>query len=389
MKKVHIFWYAFFSEDGLTVSTGGVQTYLINLTTILNELGYEVHFYRPGERNIECEHYNIKMHGFKCSVNKRHTTRRMKATFNFFKKFIDKENDIVIFAEDYMSCKTDGYHVMALQHGIYWDKPDESANSNIVRFGIMYMKKVLEAIRLLRHSTYFDVMVCVDYNYVNWYRALMPCTKTKLVVNPNFAPLFPVVSKPDNIINIMFARRFVPFRGTRVFCVAITRILEEYDNVHVTLAGWGSDEKWLHDRLDKYGDKIEFTTYSSGDTFAIHSDKHIAVVPTVGSEGTSLSLLEAMSSQCAVIGSDVGGITNVIIDGYNGLMVPANDASKLYEAIKKLIDNPDIRIKLAQKGYETIAEAFSIDRWKANWRRIIMDYVAGFANTKDFYINSK
>ena len=36
-----------FSEDGLTVSTGGVQTYLINLTKVFNELGYEVHFYRP------------------------------------------------------------------------------------------------------------------------------------------------------------------------------------------------------------------------------------------------------------------------------------------------------------------------------------------------------
>ncbi len=380
MKKVHIFWYAFFSEDGLSVSKGGVQTYLINLTMVFNELGYEVHFYRPGERDVECEHYNIKMHGFKCGVKKHKTTERMRATFNHFKTNIDKVNDIVIFAEDYMSCKTKGYHVMALQHGIYWDKPDEASSRSLVRFGMMFLKKIFEAIWLLRHSTYFDIMVCVDYNYVNWYRALMPCTKTKLVVNPNFAPLFPLVSKPQDVINIIFARRFVPFRGTRVFGNAIKRILTEYEKVHVTLAGWGPDEKWLHEQLDKYGNRVEFTIYNSEDTFKIHSDKHIAVVPTVGSEGTSLSLLEAMSSHCAVIGSDVGGIPNIIIDGYNGLMVPANDTNKLYEAIKFLIDNTDKRKQLAQKGYETVSEAFSLDKWKANWKRIIMDYVDGFGS---------
>ena len=173
----------------------------------------------------------------------------------------------------------------------------------------------------------------------------------------------------------MFARRFEPFRGTRVFCAAITRILEEYDNVHVTLAGWGSDEKWLHERLDKYGNKVEFTTYNSEDTFAIHSDKHIAVVPTVGSEGTSLSLLEAMSSQCAVIGSDVGGITNILLDGYNGMMVPAGDSDRLYEAMKYLVVNPQERERMAVVGYETIAQAFSYDIWKAKWVRVMKDFV--------------
>lgn len=378
MKKVHIFWYAFFSEDGKTVSTGGVQTYLINLTKVLNELGYEVHFYRPGKNNIDCEHYNIKMHGFKCDINHRFTTRRMKATFNHFKKNIDKANDIIIFAEDYMSCKIKGYHVIALQHGIFWDKPDLSSQNSKMRFFFTFLKKTINAVKLLRHSTYFDLMVCVDYNYVNWYRAWMPYSKTKMIVNPNFAPLFPMALKPKDIVNIMFARRFVPFRGTRVFGLAIKRILEEYHQVNVTLAGWGTDEQWLHNQLDCFGDRVVFTTYKSEESFKIHSDKHIAVIPTVGSEGTSLSLLEAMSSHCAVIGSDVGGITNIIIDGYNGKMVPANDVKSLYEAIKFLIDNPNERERMANKGYETISEAFSYDIWSKRWKRIINDYVKTF-----------
>ena len=204
----------------------------------------------------------------------------------------------------------------------------------------------------------------------------MPCSKTKMATIPNFAPLFQPVDKPENTINIMFARRFVPFRGTRVFGEAIKKILTEYANVNVTLAGWGPDESWLHEQLDEFGDKVLFTSYKSEDSFIIHSNKHIAVVPTVGSEGTSLSLLEAMSSHCAVIGSDVGGITNIIIDGYNGLLIPAGDSNRLYEAIKYLIDNPDKRINMANNGYDTIMNGFSFDIWKTKWLRTIKDYEA-------------
>ncbi len=376
MKKVHIFWYAFFSEDGKSVSTGGVQTYLINLTKVFNELGYEVHFYRPGQNDIDCEHYNIKMHGFKCSVPARKLTKRASATFNHYKDRINKETDIVLFAEDHLSCKTSGYHVMALQHGIYWDVPDDRTSTSTMAFVKTLTLKTLDSIRLLRHSTFFDFMVCVDYNYINWYRALMPCTKTKLVGIPNFAPLYPSVDKPQNRINIMFARRFVPFRGTRVFCMAIKRILADYEKVKVTLAGWGQDENWLHEQLDIFGEKVEFTIYKSEDSYKIHSDKHIAVVPTVGSEGTSLSLLEAMSSHCAVIGTDVGGITNILIDGYNGLITPAGNVDRLYEAIKFLIDNPEERKSIAEKGYETIRKGFSYDIWKRKWIRTIKEYEA-------------
>lgn len=379
MNKVHIFWYGFISEDGKNVTMGGVQTYLINLTKVFNELGYEVHYYRAGSVDLEANYYNVNVHLFKTSQNVRNVKKRVKIAFNHYKDRIDKNNDIIVFAEEHISCKTKGYKVISLQHGIYWDKPDEQSVNSSLHFVKSIVKKFFETIDLLVHSTYSDILVCVDYNYVNWYRALMPCTKTKLIVNPNFAPVFPRVTKPEGVVNIMFARRFVPFRGTRVFGAAIKRILDEYNNVHVTLAGWGVDEEWLHKQLDKYGDKVEFLTYKSEDSFKLHADKHIAVVPTVGSEGTSLSLLEAMSSQCAVIGSDVGGITNILLDGYNGLMVPSGNSNELYEAIKYLIDNPEIRVNLSEKAYESVKSAFCYDIWSKKWKKAINEIIIKYS----------
>ena len=373
--KLHIFYSGFVSEDGTKVTLGGVQTLLINLSKVFNELGYEVHYYRPSSRDFESEHYGIKMHGHKCRISVRRTTKRIKDTFNYFKDKIDPKQDIVLFADDLMTCNTKGYKTIALQHGVFWDVPCYSALNSKLRYCYECLKKFYGSIRRIVHSRYVDQMVCVDYNYVNWYRATVPVTRTKMTVIPNFAPLFPECVKPDNVVNIIFARRFEQYRGTRVFCSAITKILDEYDNVLVTLAGWGSDEDWLHDRLDKYGSQVIFSSYKSEDSFDFHSDKHIAVVPTVGSEGTSLSLLEAMSSHCAVIVSDVGGMTNIILDGYNGLMVPAGNVDCLYEAIKCLIDNPLERERIAEQGYETITRAFSYDVWRSKWARLIQGFV--------------
>jgi glycosyltransferase involved in cell wall biosynthesis len=160
------------------------------------------------------------------------------------------------------------------------------------------------------------------------------------------------------------------YRGTRIFYEAIERILKEFDNVLVTIAGDGPDEIWLKDRLGK-NQNVEFICYSSHESLLIHSNKQIAVIPTVGSEGTSLSLLEAMASKCAVICTDVGGLTNVIIDGYNGIIVPAGEPNALYEAIKNLIIDETLRENVANMGYETVATSFSLSKWKSAWAQKI------------------
>lgn len=116
----------------------------------------------------------------------------------------------------------------------------------------------------------------------------------------------------------------------------------------------------MRDKLAAFNN-VSFISYKSSESLDIHADKHIAVVPTIGSEGTSLSLLEAMSAQCAVIASNVGGMTNIILDDFNGLMVNAGDSLDLYRAMKRLIDNPTVMNRLSENAYKTVKQAFSYD----------------------------
>lgn len=73
----------------------------------------------------------------------------------------------------------------------------------------------------------------------------------------------------------------------------------------------------------------------------------IVLVPTCYSEGTSLSCLEAMASGCAVIATNVGGLPELIINRFNGLLI-APEAEALAEALTQLIEQPELRQDIAE-----------------------------------------
>ena len=106
------------------------------------------------------------------------------------------------------------------------------------------------------------------------------------------------------------------------------------------------------------------------ESLAVHGRHHIAVVPSLASEGTSLSLAEGMGTGCAVIATGVGGMTNMVIDGYNGRLVEPQ-AEALAVVLRELIIDRPLRQCLAARGAETAREAFSLERWRARWSRVL------------------
>ena len=78
------------------------------------------------------------------------------------------------------------------------------------------------------------------------------------------------------------------------------------------------------------------------------------------------------ATQCAVVCTNVGGMTNIILDGYNGLMVNPEETA-LYKAIVSLIEDEALRDRLAQRGYETVKNAFSYEIWRSKWTQVLSD----------------
>lgn len=362
-KQIAILYDKYYDFASKQILIGGIQTYISNLAELSRQMEYQVSIYQMGYSQ-----QSVTING--CRITELSIKKSNKQSFsNQVAKLCN--TDLAIYAtEGIVPRRIPFKKAIAIQHGIYWDMPSEK------KHGIWYelLTNSIRSYLIHRRIRNMKTVVCVDYNFINWIRTQNHSLTAHLEAVPNYTPIANKVEKTVDTINIIFARRLYWYRGTRVFTQAIIPILEKHPNVHVTIAGDGPDRAYMHNMLKKYLN-VEFTTYQSDESLKIHADKHIAVVPTVGSEGTSLALLEAMSSQCAVIASNVGGMTNIILNGYNGLMVNAGDAASLTQALERLVSDTVLRKKIADNGYETVKEAFSLRRWQNQWRRIINQQV--------------
>jgi len=79
-------------------------------------------------------------------------------------------------------------------------------------------------------------------------------------------------------------------------------------------------------------------------------------------EGLGVVLLEVMASGVPVIGSNTGGIPDIIKDGVNGLLVQPGDPKALADAIIRIFEDRDLADRLREAGLETVKGRFSWDK---------------------------
>jgi glycosyltransferase involved in cell wall biosynthesis len=76
-------------------------------------------------------------------------------------------------------------------------------------------------------------------------------------------------------------------------------------------------------------------------------------------ENCSISILEAMSSGCAVIASNVGGNPELIQSGKNGLLVRAFDNKEFARAIISLLKDERLNRMIGKEARQTVERSFS------------------------------
>ena len=77
-------------------------------------------------------------------------------------------------------------------------------------------------------------------------------------------------------------------------------------------------------------------------------------------EGLPKILLEAGATGRAVVATDVPGCREVVENGVNGLLVPRGDSASLSQAILKLLEKPELRLKMGKAGRKRVESQFSV-----------------------------
>ncbi len=230
---------------------------------------------------------------------------------------------------------------------------------------------------LCRFILWNSTVITVNSNYMKQQLlSLSPEYEKNILIIPmgtDADPLCPVtgfdVKKRFNAEQIILnVGRLINWKGTGFLIKAMPEVLNKYPHAKLLIAGSGPNMDSLiretialgiHDHVEFLGKVTQrdlVMYYRSADVFVLPSVIHDGMT-----EGLGTVLLEAMACGCPVIGSNVGGISDIIVDEENGFLVSEKNSAAIAEKIITLLSDNDLAARFRKAGYETIGLYFSWD----------------------------
>lgn len=155
--------------------------------------------------------------------------------------------------------------------------------------------------------------------------------------------------------------RFVPEKGHSTLLAATKLLANRKYDFEVLIGGYGPLENDYR-RFVSDSDLESLVSFPGviSDVARFYASLDVYVQPSSSSECLPVVIIEAMASGCPVIGTDVGGIPEIICDGVNGLVVPPNDPAALASAMEKMIREPRVRQSFAENAKKHALENYDI-----------------------------
>ncbi|MBI5095867.1 MAG: glycosyltransferase family 4 protein [Candidatus Hydrogenedentes bacterium] len=166
----------------------------------------------------------------------------------------------------------------------------------------------------------------------------------------------------DDHIVCGIAARLTPAKGHSFLLRACAALAPDFPQIRVLILGQGEKEGELK-RLAAETGISAVTTFAGfrDDMQACVQALDIGVQPSIDCDTSSFSLKEQMAAQKPVVASDYGGLTEIVTDGEEGLVVPAGTVDPLVRALRNLIEDPDRRAAMGAAGRARVLREFTVD----------------------------
>lgn len=204
-------------------------------------------------------------------------------------------------------------------------------------------------------------------------------SRQQILICPNGIPPVTATPAPERRVpNLLFLSNLLPSKGVDILLDAC-RILREKglrftcDFVGPCPASY--PEPLFREALEGRGlmDCVFYRGSRSGvekDAFFMASD--VFVLPTC-EDCFPLVILEAMSAGLPVVSTREGGIPDMVDDGVTGLLCPTGDAVATARALERLLEGPELRKQMGQKGKETYAAKFTDVRFERRFVAVLQE----------------
>jgi spore coat protein SA len=190
----------------------------------------------------------------------------------------------------------------------------------------------------------------------------------------------PAACRKDGPMRILCVGRLVPNKGIHVFLEAMRLLAErsvDARGIVLGTANFGNDTdaetRYVRKLKGDAPANVEFVPYTFGSALAdAFRGADIFCCPSIWEEPFGMVNVEAMATGLPVVATRMGGIPEIFEDG-GALLVPANDAAAIAQAMERLIANPEERRKIAEAGLRSFQRRFSWGAVRTTYDRLIAE----------------
>ena len=157
---------------------------------------------------------------------------------------------------------------------------------------------------------------------------------------------------------IIFAGRLSKEKGIEILLETATQLP---DNYHLLIAGSGPLEEKVQNLADKKINVHYLGYQSKQNLLSLIRGSDLLIQPSL-EEGMSSTLLEAMACGTCILGSNIEGISEIVENNKNGLLVEPNNRDELINKILELLPKKEKRLRMANEGLKIVK--------KYDWKRV-------------------
>jgi glycosyltransferase involved in cell wall biosynthesis len=170
--------------------------------------------------------------------------------------------------------------------------------------------------------------------------------------------------------------RISPWKGQDIFLQAVHLIRQEFPAVRFQIIGSALfGEETYADRLRSLAKELELDQCVEFCGFVRDIQRHISTLDILVHASTipepfGQVIIEGMAAAKPVIATRGGGATEIVVDGVSGLLVPMKNPEALANAMRKLLADQGLRVRIGSAGRQRVEDAFRIEATAAKISKV-------------------
>lgn len=164
--------------------------------------------------------------------------------------------------------------------------------------------------------------------------------------------------------------RLDPIKNHRMMVAAFAQMHKQQPNSHLLIVGDGEERQNLEQQIKSLELENSVTLTGYIDKPANYLAMFDVFLLPSFSEGTSMTLLEAMSLGKPTIATAVGGTPEIIEDEISGILIPNNNTNSLIKALNRISENIELRYQTGNNSLTRFKLSFTITQMVKKYRQI-------------------